>query len=90
MEEEKKDNNEEIIKTIKEEYEKKIEEIEKMHKEEIQKIKKEEEEKCIRNIRALMSGRQIDNSEIAPSKELSVEEQFIEDTKKILGLKGEN
>lgn len=91
MEENKETNNEEIIKVIKEEYEKKIAELELQHKEEIDKIRKEEHEKTISTIRAMMSGKQIENSENpAPEKELSFEEQLILDTREKLGLKGGN
>lgn len=84
---EEKDN--EIIKAIKEEYEKKIAEIEEKHKEEIEKVRNEEQEKSIKQIRAIISGR--DDGKIA-EKEKEEEEKSdfdiaLEETRKNFGLK---
>ena len=90
-EEKKEVSIEDTIKVIKEEYENKISQMKKDHEEEIEKIKKEKEEEKLKTIRALMSGRQVENSgEPAPEPEKSFEEQLIEDTRKKLGLKGGN
>ena len=78
---------EDTIKVIREEYENKIAKMEEEHKSEIEKVRKEEHEKNVQTIRALMSGRKLDNSENpAPEKEKSFEETLMEDTKRNFGL----
>lgn len=90
MEKEEKNKTEdsEIIKTIKEEYEKKIADLKKAHEEELAKIRKEEEEKSVRQIRALMSGNSFeDKSQKKPADDdKSFEEQLLIDTKKNFGI----
>ena len=84
---EKNTNMEDTIKVIREEYENKIAKMVEEHKAEIEKVRKEEHEKNVQTIRALMSGRQVENSENpAPKPEKSYEETLIEDTKRNFGL----
>lgn len=94
MEENKTLEQEELVKTVVEEYEKKIADLKKQHEEELKKVRDEEHEKSVQTIRAIMSGKTFENSENknpAPEdKEISYEEQLIIDTRKNLGMKGEN
>lgn len=94
MAEEKKEKQEqqedEVIKTIVAEYDKKIADLEEQHKKEIDQVRKEEHEKSVQTIKAIMSGRKVETTENpAPEKEVSYEEQLIIDTRKKLGMKGE-
>lgn len=75
----------EVLKTIREEYDKQILDMKKAHEEEM----KKEQERNVQQIKALMSGRQVEIQE-NPVEELSFEDQALIDTKKLLGLKEEN
>lgn len=87
----KEENQDLVIKTIKEEYEKQIADLKAKHEEEIKKVREEEQEKSVKQIKALMSGRTEEiNSNKTPTEELSYEEQALRDTRKLLGLKEEN
>lgn len=82
----------EVVKAIREEYEKKIADLKQEHLKEVENVKKECEEQHLKVIRALVSGRQdnvvVEEKEV--DEELSFYEQSVEETRKILGIKKEN
>lgn len=53
----------ELLKQVREEYEKKIQELEEKHKQEMEDLKKSEEEKRIKDIKALISGKKNPDTE---------------------------
>jgi len=93
MEEEKEiiaEQEDAVVKAIREEYENQIAELKKFHEEEIKKIREEEQSKSVKQIKALMSGRTQEIKIETPQEDLSFEEQALIDTRKILGItKGE-
>lgn len=66
-----------VILTIKEEYERQIAQLKEEHKKEIQQIKDEAEERTIKQIKALMSGRQ-ETAVEQEEQEDYTEESFVE------------
>lgn len=85
MAEENKTNETEVIKAVREEFEKKLAEQEEKHKQDL----KDMETKHIAQIRALMSGNNSEEEQEQLAPELSFEEQTLNDTRKKFGLKGE-
>ena len=93
QEKENQNNEEELIKVVREEYEKKIANLLEEHKKELEKVRQEEHEKSVKTIRALMSGKETNEiyENPAPENEISFEEQLLIDTRKNFGLdKGGN
>lgn len=90
MPDENKEKESEIIKAVKEEYEKKLEEQKNSYEQTISDLNKNH----IEQVRALISGRSENLSEetrkLQENKEVSFEEQLLIDTREKLGLKGGN
>lgn len=70
------ENNDKVIEAVKEEYEKKLEEQRLQFEEEKKKALEEQEEKHIRQIKALISGR---NPELGQEKEVKTDEEEFTD-----------
>lgn len=77
-------NSEElVIQTIREEYERQLQEQKAYFEEQIKQIKEEAEQRTINQIKALMSGRTIEEQEPVP-QEMTDYEMLLEETRKKL------